>query len=318
VRRSLLLIVLLLASPALAEDPVLPTTLDRSTDQQSHGRSWQESVTGTVERLEYDIRWGLLSLGRASIENRALSSGGTNRIVRTMEVRNHPWAAVIYRIEDRIESVDERTDGGRKVCVRKQIHEGRFNQDDTLLIDYRSGKAQWEDRLSDKSANYEIPDGVLDYVSLVSHLRTQGDLTLGQTNWYHLAMDAGTHELVVSAVTTGLVKTAFGRLAATQIRVKSKSEDLFARNVPGTMWVCQNPMVVVAMDGSTKVGTVRAVLRGWERNGRAVIVGEAPDEGGTQDEDEIAGGGSIGVVGHIGAWGSLAGRPHSGRRSDEP
>lgn len=317
-RRSRLFIVLLLASPALADGPLLRTPLVPSTDQQNHEESWQDSVTGTVERLEYDIRWGPLSLGRASIENRTSYVGSTNRIVRTMDVRNHSWAAVIYRIKDRIECVEERTARGRKVCVRKQIHEGRFKQDDTLLIDYRSGKAQWEDRLSDKSANYEVPEGVLDYVSLVSHLRTQGDLTLGQTNSYHLAMDADTHELAVSAVTTGLVRTAFGRLAATQIRVRSMSEDLFARNVPGTMWVCQNPMVVVAMDGSTKVGTVRAVLRKWEKNGKPVILGESPEERGTQDEDEIAGGGSIGVVGHIGAWGSLAGRAYSGRRSDEP
>jgi len=275
-------------------------------------------VTGTVERLDYDIRWHFLSVGSASIETKQSSEGGTNTTVHRFCVRNHPWARILYRVQDRIESVEEQTAGSHVTRVTKQIREGRFRQDDELVIDSVVGSAKWRDSISGDSAEYQVPAGVYDYVSALAAIRAKACPPLGQTNSYRVAMDKGIHELVLTSSSTCSIGSASGLLPATRLSLQSKSADLCVRNVPGTIWVGLDPATIIAMDVATKIGTVRVVLEKWELDGKTRRWHSATAKGDQNHEGESCSSGVVLDLVSRGAGRDTAGRPDSSRGSDDP
>jgi len=297
------------ASPA----DLLEQQLDGFAPTQKAG-----ALAGSIERIDYDIRWHFLSVGSASIETIASSEGGTNTTVRRFCVSNHPWARILHRVQDRIESVEEQTAGSHVTRVPKQIREGRFRQDDELVIDFVAGSAKWRDKVSGVSAEYLVPEGVHDYVSALAAIRAKGGQALGQTNSYSLAMDKGIHELVLTSSVTSSIRSASGMVSATALTVQSKSPDLCVRNVPGTIWVGLDPPTIIAMDVATKIGTVRAVLAKWELDGKAVEWQNRTAKGGQKYEGESNSGSLVSDLGSGGAWGDFTGRSDSSRGSNDP
>jgi hypothetical protein len=290
----------------------------RSANEGNPSEHAETVDTGSVERLEYDIRWHFLSVGSASIETMELSAGGTNTTVRRLHVRNHPWARILYRMEDRIESVEKETGDSRVTHVTKQVREGRFRQDDELVIDYVAGSAKWRDKVSGVSAEYLVPEGIHDYVSTLAAIRAKGCLPLGQTNSYRLAMDKGIHEIVLTSSATSSMRSASRMVSATALTVQSKSPDLCVRNVPGAIWVGLDPPAIIAMDLATKIGTVRAALTKWELDGKTVEWQNTVVKGGQGHEGESNSGSLVSDLGSKGTWGDFPGRPDSSRGSDDP
>jgi len=220
------------------------------------------------ESLEYDIRWGMLSVGKAVIVSMEYESGGTNILIRGIQARSHGWVSLVKRIDNYIQCVEERVDGQKiRYLVSKKIHEGKFKQDDELDINVAAGTAIWTDNLKGTMVSYFIPEGVQDYVSMVFNLRSSGGEADDEPQEYSLIMDDGVHEMEVTTVATGVVKTAFGPVEASRLAVKSKSSGLFVRNVPGAIWINPETSIILSMEASTKLGNIRTVLEKWEING---------------------------------------------------
>ena len=220
------------------------------------------------ERFEYDIKWGRVTVGRAVLTSERMDVDGGHDVVRVMEAKSHGWVSLLKRIDNTIQSVEHRTaEGPTRYEVSKQISEGRFRQHDVLKVDTTRGLATWEDRLNKIAVEYEIPDGVKDYVTMMFELRELGQLPVETTRDYRLIMDDAVHDMTASTVATGRVKTVFGELDARRMAVVSHSPGLFVRNIPGAIWVCPDNHVILSMEVATKLGNVRTVLTGWSVDG---------------------------------------------------
>lgn len=222
-----------------------------------------------VERLEYDIRWRFLSVGRATIETVKDAVDDTSVTIRSLQVRNHPWTRMAYRVDNRIDFTREETRDGYVSRVHRTIREGSYRQHDELVMCSVSRMAVWTNKLSGVSAEYATPAGVVDYVSLLFEVRGEQICTFGGTNRYHLAMDDSVHRFDVYPVSTGAIRTVKGAISATELRIESKSKDLFSRNLPGSVWVGGDPCVILAMDAATKMGQVEIRLKEWIVNGES-------------------------------------------------
>ncbi len=232
---------------------------------------WSPPANANAEAIEYDIRWGGMSVGTAIISNAYFSGGNTGWVVRSMQAKSHGFVSLLRRVDNRIAS--ERMDVDDRVVsyrVSKQIREGWFRQDDDLHIDPQSGTAWWVDHHNRVEARYEIPPDVSDYVTMLFDIRRHGRKALNEPVAYRLAMDDDVHAFEIMMVGTGRVKTAFGWMDAHQLRVVSHSTNLFKRNVPGAMWVCPESSMILSMEARTILGNVRSVLSRWEVNGEDV------------------------------------------------
>jgi len=233
-----------------------------------------EALRGPVvhaEYLEYDIRWGILSVGHADMSHVVHEAGadGVRVVVDRMSARSHGWVSIVRKIDNVIESTRWEREGTLlRSRVVKKLRQGRFHQDDVLLVDGEARRATWENRLRGRTYTYEIPAGVKDYVSLIFDLREMawtGDATSSR---HHLVLDRAVHDMEVTRVATGLVKSAMGRLPAVRLSITSNSRSLFTHNKPGDVWISADQAVLLSMEAKTPVGDVRTSLRTWTINGK--------------------------------------------------
>lgn len=219
------------------------------------------------EVIEYDLRWGFVSAGKVVISSDGRVDGGTSVVVRAIQVNSHGVASWFKRIDNQISSRrEESATQGPTLVVTKSINEGRFRQHDALTVDLKAGRAEWEDLIGGKKASYDVPAHAMDYVSMLFDLRSGGDSPAALRR-YELLMDDGVHSFTIEFKGAGNISTPVGEFDARRYSVASLSPDLFKRNVPGAIWALPDAGIILAIDVSTILGTVRAVLSKWEING---------------------------------------------------
>ena len=220
------------------------------------------------EVMEYDIKWGAVTAGKATMSCRRYSEGGTNVWIRVMQAKSQGWVSLFKRIDSQIVSLERINEVGETMYeVHKLIREGSFRQDDFLTVDSVRKVASWSDRRAKTNVEFMIPEGTQDYVSMMFSLRSLGDLPRDEPRLYALIMDDAVHEMSAEVVDTAHVKSALGDHEARELLVKSKSPGLFVRNIPESIWVCPEQRIIVSMDISTRLGRVKTLLTRWTVDG---------------------------------------------------
>ncbi|HMP73654.1 MAG TPA: DUF3108 domain-containing protein [Kiritimatiellia bacterium] len=230
------------------------------------------------ERFTYDVRWAGISVGRAELDLRVSEEADERRSARRFSARTHGWVSKVKAVDTRIESIETVSEEGViRQEVLKSMREGKFRQEDYLVIDGASRMAHWVDQISGEEASYEAPPGVLDYVSFLVSLRDAGVWKAEDPQLFRLLMDRGVHELELSVIgDEGRGGKSRMDARTRRLRVLSRSPDLFVRNVPREIRVCRESEVVVGLDASTRLGRVTLVLTEWIRNGETM---EMPGSG---------------------------------------
>jgi hypothetical protein len=223
---------------------------------------------GDGELMEYDITWIGVSVGTMSVSSAVGDEGG---ITRSIRVRNRPWIALVYPVDNTVECRIESTPDGPRHTVTKQMGEKEFVQDDTLTLWPDAGKAVWTNAVSNTVHAFEVPPGARDFVSFFFDLRDAA----ADGNWsadrdYQLVMDDALHALEIRVGEPRRLRTPWGRMNAIPVEAVSKSPVLFKRNKPRAVWVAAHRPVVLFADVETRFGTVRGTLARWELDGHPV------------------------------------------------
>ncbi len=113
------------------------------------------------ERLEFDVRWGIVPAGRASLE---VVSAGPERLLFRAEARTHPAIDWIYPVRDRIEST-VLLPGARSLRFYQKAKEGWGDPRETeVLFDAAAGIAR-RSRDGKPERELRVPAAVLDPLS---------------------------------------------------------------------------------------------------------------------------------------------------------
>lgn len=230
----------------------------------------------TNELWEYDITWIGVSVGTMVVQSATAADGS---LLRSIRIRNRPWIALVYPVDNTVECRVADTPAGPRHTVTKKMGEKDFTQDDALTLWPATGQAIWTNAVSNAVHAFEVPRGSRDFVSFFFDLRDAA----GPGPWpaqgdYQLVMDAGVHGLEIHAGPVETIRTPRGKRAARPVRVVSKSPALFTRNTPRAVWVDAEDPVVIYADVETRFGVVRGTLARWERDGRPVEwPGPAPE-----------------------------------------
>jgi hypothetical protein len=192
-------------------------------------------------------------------------------VLRSIRVQSSDWVARVYPVDTTLQCAIAPTSEGPRHTVVKRVSEDDFVQNDTLILWPDSGRAVWYEAIAHTCTTSSLPRGTRDIVSFFFDLRDvigQGVVQTG--GLYRLAMDGQAHELDIHAGLTERRETPFGTLEAVALRLVSRSPTLFVRNRPRQIWISPDPPAVLQADVRITIGTVRARLISWERDGLPV------------------------------------------------
>lgn len=213
-----------------------------------------------LERMRYDLKWRGMKVGEATMEARAAKEG----LVRSFRVDSAGIAGWFRTIHYHITS----TTSENRISVRKRIRDGKFSQTDVLVIE--GTNARWREQGRKEPVDYQVPDGVVDYVSLLQNMRGASPLSPGETRSITLAMDGGLHQVDIKASHHETLKWNGSQIPTTVHKLETDSEVLFSRNSPRAFWVVKDRNLILKMTIQTRRGKVHGHLKEWTRSGKDV------------------------------------------------
>jgi hypothetical protein len=160
------------------------------------------------------------------------------------------------------------------VTVKKNIKDGKFVQNDTLVI--RNDHAQWKNETSGEESQYEVPQNVHDYVSMLDTIRRKEKLNVGEFMEISLAMDGGLHEVIITATSKSTEDWKGESIPVILYELSTTSPILFSRNMPKVFSVCDDTNLIIRMKIQTGRGLVHAKMNSWTVNGKPVELAQRP------------------------------------------
>ena len=213
------------------------------------------------ERLEYDIYWSVLPVGRMVIETAWQETPGRTWLRTRLTVESNAVLSKLFPVRDIVESlVDPAT--GLPVQLSKRTREGRHVCHDDLHVDAARGVARWENHRKGSVMEYSVPAEVHDAVSLMVAMRDQ-PFKPGEERRFPVAVDDKLHEVIVKAGRIEHVDLGpLGFVPCLRMTLATARPGMFVRKVPRALWISLGPPTyAVQMLVKAPIGTVRVALR---------------------------------------------------------
>lgn len=234
--RTLTRILLLTLAAALALSPWIPATHAQQASISAAPHSAIEPASEPhrfpTQTLHYDAEWRLWKAGSATL--RIEPSGEMEHVIATAEASG--TVAVLYRVEDRIESYFDR----RSNCsdrILKHSEEGFHKRETTLRFDPAHGKSVLDERNlrsgETKHQETDSPACVTDVLSGIYYLGSQR-LEPGAVHVFPLNDGGKTVDVTAFVEGRENVKTDAGTFRTVRVTVYSGAGPLKGR---GKLWV---------------------------------------------------------------------------------
>jgi hypothetical protein len=205
------------------------------------------SLTAFPEQLVYDIAWGVLGVGQATLEVRDIVEfNGRPAYHVLMRVASNKFCDGFYKVRDVNESwIDARTLWS--LGYSKNVREGGFYRNEWLL----NSEGRWVAKWAGRDDNFAVatgtaPIGVQDILSAVYYLRGQ-PLEVGR----EIVLDVNTRQnwpLVIKVLKKERIKTEAGRFDAYKVEPTLRGEGIFVqKGNKMQIWLTDDPKHVPVM-----------------------------------------------------------------------
>jgi len=213
---------------------------------------------GVGEKLTFDIKYGFITAGTATME-----------IVRLIEYENRPCYQIvtrafsnsffssIFKVEDRVESVMDAT-GLYSWRFEKRLREGNYRSNRMYTFDQRSNRVVY------KGDTVEIAPFVQDAISSLYYVRTQ-PLEVGQSVFVDNFVDGKSFNLEVKVVKRERVSIDAGTFDCIVVEPLTKSAGVFKHEGRLKVWLTDDALrMPVLMKSKVIVGSIVAELVDYE------------------------------------------------------
>ena len=138
--------------------------------QLSQAEGYESLPFKVGERLEYDLAWGFLPVGRATLHLHSLTEiNDVSCFLIKFSVRTNSFADTFYKVRTTIESyVTE--DFSKSILYRKDQQEGKTKRMVEVDFNYQKGKAVYK-RSDGAHSSIAIPEYVLDPLAMAYFFR---------------------------------------------------------------------------------------------------------------------------------------------------
>lgn len=220
------------------------------------------------EYLQYRIHYGLLNAGFASLEVKNSNYDGRPHHHIIGEGSSSGAVRAFYKVDDRYESfIDLATNRPSKFV--RNISEGGYTRDQTVLFDYSKKVAQLNDRKAKKISYYNIHTEVQDLISAFYYLRNYdtSNLKTGDFIGVDIFMTDETFKFKLKILGREAKKTKFGTVDCLIIRPYVQSGRVFKASESVTMWITDDKNhIPIQIKAELAVGSLKADLHNFKNN----------------------------------------------------
>lgn len=214
------------------------------------------------ERLEYDLKWGVLSVGQAVLEVHPMTEfEGEPCWYFTLDVRTNSVADPFYKVRSKFESFVA-ADFGGTVHYRKKQREGSSHRDIEVFFDRANGTARYFNRGEPKDP-VAIPPDSFDPLASVYYFRTLA-LKEGETYVLHTTDGEKVIDIPLGLDATENVKVKAGRYRSFRLSPDTSDlEGVFENSDKDELriWVSDDPRhLPVMVAGKVRIGHFWAKL----------------------------------------------------------
>ncbi|MCP4684252.1 MAG: DUF3108 domain-containing protein [bacterium] len=213
---------------------------------------------GVGEKLTFDIKYGFITAGTATME-----------VLRLIEFENRPCYQIVtravsndffssvFRVEDRVESVMDAT-GLYSWRFEKRLREGNYRSERMYTFDQRNNQVVYREDTID------IAPFVQDALSSLYYIRTQS-LEVGQSVFVENFVDGKSFSMEVKVVERERVSIDAGSFDCIVVEPLTQSAGVFKHKGRLKVWLTDDALrMPVLMKSKVIVGSIVAELVDYE------------------------------------------------------
>jgi len=188
------------------------------------------------EQLTYQIRWGMIPVGRTTASTFWREEGGRTRLVVQFRTRTNRFLEKIYPVDDFLESVIDPV-SFLPVRFTKRLSEGHYRADETTEFDHRHRRARWQSNRSGRTTNLDIEADTRDLISFMYFMRSSR-FKVGEVQSHRVMADEKVYDLYVKAVKSEVLNLpGLGPRRSIKVEPEAAFNGLFVRKGKVWMWV---------------------------------------------------------------------------------
>ena len=186
------------------------------------------------ETVDYDISWGIFTVGKATARAEWLERDGRRLLALTVEGKSNGIVEKLYPVDLFLQTILEPV-SFLPLSFEKKSREGRHRYHEMTAFDHAAKKGHWESRLSSKQKDFDIEADTRDLMGLMYWIR-KDPIRAGETRQYRVMTDEKLYELIVEAGQAERVNLEnYGKVACIKMEPKGKFNGMFVRK--GRMWL---------------------------------------------------------------------------------
>ena len=207
-------------------------------ENEPPGRPWEESPPElwfpVGEAIDYEVFWGLFTVGEATATAEWLNREGRRLLSLKLRAKTNGLVEKLYPVEEYLETVlDPAT--FLPLSFEKVSSEGKRKYHEMTTFDHAAKKGVWRSLLKDKRQEFDIEADTRDLMGLMYWIRKE-PIRAGETRQYRVMTDEKLYELSVEAGKTERVALEnYGKVACIKMEPKGKFNGMFVRK--GRMWL---------------------------------------------------------------------------------
>ncbi|MDX9714485.1 MAG: DUF3108 domain-containing protein [Dissulfurispiraceae bacterium] len=215
-------------------------------------------ITSTKERLNYNIYWSGIYVGKAEM----LAVKNHDKVTINLKVDSAPVISFFYKVDDHAQSV---VINSQPAHFRLKQREGRHRGDKETFFDYSTGKIEHFNYLKNTRNVHNVSDVI--YWDLISGFYTvrHQQLTVGKPHILKIFDNNKLFEAEVNILRRESIELRNGReIKAIAIQPKLDTEALFKRKGDMVIWLSDDSnRLPVRVETSVPIGSVTAELSSY-------------------------------------------------------
>ena len=242
----------------VAQDSSDSTQPTISLEQQAIGRRVENIAFGPGEKLNFDINYGFINAGTATMEVVDIVEFNERPAYQIVTTANsNKFFSSFYPVKDRVESITDAT-GLFSWRFEKELHEGKFRANRQYDFD------QINHRVVYKGDTIEVAEYVQDALSALYFIRTQ-PLEVGTSIFIENFTDGKKYPLEVKVHRRETIKTEAGKFDCLVVEPLMQSAGVFQHEGKLTVWLTDDKVrMPVLMKSKVVVGSISAELTDYK------------------------------------------------------
>ena len=240
----------------IAEAAAQSETIQAQTAE--FGRFVTNDAFGVGEKFTYDVRYGFITAGEASLEVvRLIEWEGRPCYQVVTHARSNSFFSTFYRVEDRVESIIDAT-GVFSWRFEKSLREGNYRSDRQYAFDQRSHFTVY------KEDTIEVAPYVQDALSAFYYVRTQ-PLEEGKSFYLDNFVDGRKLRMEVKVLKKETITVAAGTFDCVVVEPITQSVGLFKHEGELKVWLTDDRLhMPVLMKSKILVGSISVELTNFQ------------------------------------------------------